>query len=110
MVATLDATFAALAHPHRRAILLRLAAGEASVNELAAPLPISQPAVSRHLKVLEQAGLIARGQSGNFRPRQLAPEPLADATRWLTDLRALWTHRFDQLDALLAELQTPKDP
>jgi DNA-binding transcriptional ArsR family regulator len=101
----LDATFSALADPHRRAILARLARGAASVNELAAPLPISQPAVSRHLRVLEEAGLISQGRAGNYRPRQLEAEPLRDATRWLATFRRFWEESYAQLDELLEELQ-----
>lgn len=102
---TLDATFAALADPHRRAILARLASGAATVTELAAPLPISQPAVSRHLRVLEDAGLISQGRVGNYRPRELEAAPLRDATGWLADFRAFWETSYAQLDDLLDELQ-----
>src|SRR5437667_10048063 len=86
----LDATFAALADPTRRAILARLASGEASGTELAAPFAMSQPAISKHLKVLERAGLISRGQDAKRRPRRLEPEPLADATDWLERDREAW--------------------
>jgi DNA-binding transcriptional ArsR family regulator len=106
----LDATFAALADPTRRAILARLASGEASVTELAAPFAMSQPAISKHLKVLERAGLISRGQDAQRRPRRLEPKPLADATDWLEHYRQAWEARFQRLDALLEEMKktTPK--
>src|SRR5258708_5257990 len=106
----LDATFAALADPTRRAILARLASGEASVTELAAPFAMSQPAISKHLKVLERAGLISRGQDAQRRPRRLEPKPLAEATGWLERSRQAWEHGFQRLDALLDELKktTPK--
>jgi DNA-binding transcriptional ArsR family regulator len=103
--AALDATFAALADPTRRAILARLAEGEASVAELAAPFAISQPAVSKHLKVLERAGLISIGQDAQRRPRKLEPEPLAEASAFLENYRAIWEANFARLDALLDELQ-----
>jgi DNA-binding transcriptional ArsR family regulator len=101
----LDATFAALADPTRRAILARLAAGEASVTELARPFAISQPAVSKHLKVLERAGLITRGRDAQRRPCRLAAAPLAAATEWLEAYRCFWEGRFQRLDALLEELK-----
>jgi len=97
----LSATFAALADPTRRAILARLARGEATVNELAAPLPMSLPAVSRHLKVLESAGLVERGRSAQYRPSTLRAEPLKEATDWLETYRIIWEGRFDRLDAHL---------
>lgn len=100
----LDATFFALADPTRRAILARLAEGEAAVNELAAPFDMSQPAISRHLKVLERAGLVSVGRDGQRRPRRLEPEPLADATAWIERYRRVWEQNFRRLDALLAEL------
>lgn len=103
--AALDAIFAALADPTRRAILARLAEGEASVAELAAPFAISQPAVSKHLKVLERAGLISIGQDAQRRPRKLEPEPLAEASAFLENYRAIWEANFARLDALLDELQ-----
>jgi DNA-binding transcriptional ArsR family regulator len=103
--ARLDATFAALADPTRRAIVARLSAGEASVTELARPFAISQPAISKHLKVLERAGLIARRRDAQRRPCRLTPQPLADATAWLESYRRLWESNFQRLDALLAELQ-----
>ncbi len=102
----LDAVFAALADPTRRAILSRLAAGEASVNELAAPFEISQPAVSKHLKVLERAGLIERAVDRQRRPARLNAEPMEAAVRWLEEFRAFWSSSFDQLDGLLKELKT----
>ena len=105
----LTATFAALADPTRRAIIARLASGEASVGELAEPFAMSQPAISKHLKVLERAGLISRGRDAQRRPRRLVAKPLAEATEWLEKYRKFWERRFGQLDALLDELQaTPK--
>ena len=101
----LDATFAALADPTRRAILARLARGEASVLELARPFAMSQPAVSKHLKVLERAGLISRGRDAQRRPSRLEARPLAEATRWLADYRQFWERSFQNLDALLAALK-----
>jgi DNA-binding transcriptional ArsR family regulator len=103
--ARLDATFLALADPTRRAILARLAKGEASVSELAEPFAISQPAISKHLKVLERAGLIQAGQDGSRRPRRIDPRPLADASAWLERYREGWEQHFGRLDALLDELQ-----
>src|SRR5438270_9569070 len=97
----LDSTFAALADPTRRAILARLALGEASVNELAEPFAMSQPAISRHLKVLESAGLISRGQDAQRRPRRLEAKPLAEADEYLERYRQLWESNFQRLDALL---------
>ncbi len=108
----LDATFAALADPTRRAILARLASGEASVAELAAPFAMSQPAISKHLKVLERAGLISRGSDAQRRPRRLEARPLAEANEWLEGYRRFWEASFERLDGLLDELkaeQTPKD-
>jgi DNA-binding transcriptional ArsR family regulator len=102
----LDATFAALADPTRRAILARLAVGEATVTELAAPFVMSQPAVSKHLKVLERAGLISRGRDAQRRPCRLEPRPLKDATDWLENYRRLWEERYQALDVLLDELTT----
>ena len=102
----LDATFAALADPTRRAILARLASGEASVSELAEPFAMSQPAVSKHLKVLERAGLISRGRDAQRRPRRLETGRLAEATEWLERYRRLWEGRFRRLDALLDELKS----
>ena len=101
----LDATFAALADPTRRAILSRLALGDASVNELAKPFDISQPAISKHLKVLERAGLITRGQDAQRRPRRIEAKPLSEANEWLEKYRQLWERRFRHLDDLLEELK-----
>jgi DNA-binding transcriptional ArsR family regulator len=101
----LDATFAALADPTRRAILARLASGEASVMELAKPFAMTQPAISKHLKVLERAGLISRGRDAQRRPRRLEARPLAEATGWLEGYRQFWEGRFQRLDALLDELK-----
>src|SRR5271167_4976819 len=103
--AQLDEVFAALADPTRRAILARLASGEASVNELAAPFAMSQPAISKHLKVLERAGLISRGQDSQRRPRRLSGKPLAEASAWLEGYRQFWESQFQRLDALLDELK-----
>ena len=101
----LDATFLALADPTRRAILSRLARGEASVTELAEPFEISQPAISKHLKILERAGLITVGQDAQRRPRRLEGKPLAEANAWLERYRASWEVNFERLDGVLAELQ-----
>ena len=103
--AALDATFQALADPTRRAILARLAQGEASVMELAAPFDMSQPAISKHLKVLENAGLISRGRDAQRRPCKLEAAPLAEATGWLIEYRKFWEKQFGQLDDLLVELK-----
>ena len=103
--ARLNATFAALADPTRRAILARLASGDASVTELAEPFTMSQPAISKHLNVLERAGLISRGRDAQRRPRRLEAKPLAEATEWLERYRQFWEGRFRQLDALLEELK-----
>ena len=102
----LDATFAALADPTRRAILARLASGEASVTELAEPFAMSQPAISKHLKVLERAGLISSGRDAQRRPRRLEATPLAEADEWLEGYRQYWEESFLRLDALLEELKT----
>lgn len=102
----LDATFAALADPTRRAILARLASGEASVSELAEPFAMSQPAISKHLKVLERAGLITRGRDAQRRPRRIQGRPLAEATGWLENYRRFWEESFERLDLLLDELKT----
>jgi DNA-binding transcriptional ArsR family regulator len=107
--ATLDRTFAALADPTRRAILDRLAAGEATVLELTKPFAMSQPAISKHLKVLERAGLIVRGRRAQWRPAELRAEPLKEAAAWLEDYRRLWEGRLDRLDAFLRETQ-PTEP
>lgn len=101
----LDATFAALADPTRRAILARLASGEASVTELARPFRISQPAISKHLRVLERAGLISRSRDAQRRPRRLEARPLAEATDWLERYRELWEQNFQRLDALLEQMK-----
>lgn len=114
MADRLSATFAALADPTRRAILARLIEGDCSVTELAEPFAMSQPAVSKHLKVLERAGLVSRGREAQWRPCRLDAGPLKDATDWLEPYRRLWEARFDRLDAYLAELQaqapTPRKP
>lgn len=103
--ARLDATFAALADPTRRAILARLAQGEASVADLAEPFAISQPAVSKHLKVLERAGLISIGQDAQRRPRRLEAKPLVEASAFLERYREVWEANYARLDAVLGELQ-----
>src|SRR5512140_3002986 len=102
----LDATFAALADPTRRAILARLASGEASVAELAEPFDMTQPAVSKHLRVLERAGLISRGRDAQRRPSRLEAKPLEEATEWLENYRKFWERRFGRLDALLGEMKS----
>ena len=102
----LSSTFAALADPTRRAILARLALGETSVTELAEPFDMSLPAVSKHLKVLERAGLISRGRDAQRRPRRLEAKPLAEATEWLERYREYWEGNYQRLDALLEELKT----
>jgi DNA-binding transcriptional ArsR family regulator len=104
----LDGVFAALADPTRRAILARLAMGEASVTELGAPFDMSQPAISKHLKVLERAGLISRGRDAQRRPRRLEARPLAEATGWLDAYRRFWEGNFERLDAMLEELKADK--
>ena len=104
----LDATFAALADPTRRAILARLAGGAASVNELAEPFAMTQPAISKHLKVLERAGLISRDRDAQRRPSRLEPRRLAEASAWLQEYREFWEASFGRLDSLLDELQTKK--
>jgi DNA-binding transcriptional ArsR family regulator len=103
--AQLDATFTALADPTRRAILARLASGEASVMELAEPFAMSQPAISKHLKVLERAGLISRGRDAQRRPCRLEAAPLAEASEWLERYRRHWETQFRRLDILLDELK-----
>jgi|SRR5690606_10036961 DNA-binding transcriptional ArsR family regulator len=103
--ARLNATFLALADPTRRAILARLALGEASVAELAAPFDMSQPAISKHLKVLERAGLISVGQDAQRRPRRIQGKPLAAVSAWLERYRDIWEQNFTRLDGLLEELQ-----
>src|SRR5579863_6736809 len=102
----LDATFAALADPTRRAILARLATGEASVNELAEPFDMSQPAISKHLRVLERAGLISRSREAQRRPCRLETKPLELAGEWLAHYRELWAANFDRLDQLLVRMKT----
>ena len=102
---TLDRVFAALADPTRRGILKRLASGDASVTELAKPFRISQPAISKHLKVLERAGLIARGRDAQRRPARLEAKPLDDVSKWVEGLRRTWEERLDQLDDYLQKLQ-----
>ena len=104
----LSATFAALAHPTRRAILARLIEGEAPVTELAAPFAMTLPAISKHLKVLERARLIERSRHAQWRPCRLAPQPLKDVADWVERYRVLWDGRLDRLDGYLAELQ--RDP
>jgi DNA-binding transcriptional ArsR family regulator len=106
----LDATFLALADPTRRAILARLARGEASVTELAEPFAISQPAISKHLKILERAGLVTVGQDAQRRPRRLEGQPFAEANAWLERYRAIWETNFERLDGLLEELQAKPSP
>jgi DNA-binding transcriptional ArsR family regulator len=101
----LTKTFSALADPTRRAILARLSTGEASVTELARPFEMTLPAVSKHLKVLERAGLIARSREAQWRPCRIEPEPLKDVAKWLEEYRGLWEGRFDRLDAYLGELK-----
>jgi DNA-binding transcriptional ArsR family regulator len=101
----LDLTFAALADPTRRAILARLASGDASVTELAEPFSMSQPAISKHLKVLERAGLISRGRDAQRRPRRLEPAPLAEANQWLEHYRRFWEASFARLEEVLEELK-----
>jgi len=102
----LDATFKALADPTRRAILARLARGEASVSELAEPFDISQPAISKHLKILERAELISVGQDAQRRPRRIEARPLVEASAWIESCREVWEANFERLDALLEELKT----
>ena len=107
---TLSATFAALADPTRRAILARLAKGEASVKDLAAPFEMSQPAVSKHLRVLERAGLIERGRQAQWRPRRLQAGPLRDISEWVNQYRRHWEESFERLDAYLREVQERREP
>jgi DNA-binding transcriptional ArsR family regulator len=104
----LDAVFAALADPTRRAILSRLASGDASVSELAEPFDMSQPAISKHLKVLERAGLVSRGIDAQRRPRRLEPQPLAEANQGLERYRKTWEANFRRLDAVLDELKSTR--
>jgi len=102
----LDATFGALADPTRRAILARLASGDASVTELARPFAMSQPAISKHLKMLERAGLISRSRDAQRRPCRIEGKALAEVTGWLDEYRRFWEDSFERLDALLSEIQT----
>jgi len=104
----LDRVFAALADPTRRAILSRLARGDATVNELVAPFDLSQPTISKHLKVLEAAGLVSRGRSAQFRPVRLNAAPLAEAADWLGDYRRFWVESFDRLEDYVIQLERPK--
>ncbi len=104
----LSNTFAALADPTRRAILARLVTGEASVTELAAPFQMTMPAVSKHLKVLERAGLIARGREAQWRPCRLEGEPLRDVAKWMEPYRRFWDERFERLDEYLQEMKKEK--
>jgi DNA-binding transcriptional ArsR family regulator len=104
--ATLDSTFAALADPTRRAILARLALGETSVKELAEPFAMSQPAISKHLKVLERAGLIDRGRDAQMRPAKLNPAALKSAAAWIEEYRQFWEASFDRLDEYLKKVQS----
>nr|AHZ45583.1 transcription regulator ArsR [uncultured bacterium] len=101
----LDAVFGALADPTRRAILTRLASGEASVSELVEPFPMSQPAISKHIKVLERAGLVTRGRDAQRRPVRIDARVLAEATDWLEEYRKLWQEKFERLDSLLEEMK-----
>ena len=107
-ISHLDVTFAALADPTRRAILARLASGEATVNELAEPFAMSQPAISKHLKVLERAGLISRDRDAQRRPSRLEGKRLAEATAWLEQYREFWATSFTRLDHVLEELKPKK--
>jgi DNA-binding transcriptional ArsR family regulator len=104
----LDATFAALANPTRRAILARLAAGAATVNELAEPFEMTLPAISKHIKVLERAGLIRRGHRAQFRPCTIEGSRLQEVATWADQYRSIWESRFDQMDAYLTQLQPPR--
>jgi DNA-binding transcriptional ArsR family regulator len=108
MATDLDAVFSALADPTRRAILARLTLGDAPVAALAAPFRVSQPAVSRHLKVLEEAGLISRSRRATARISHLEAQPLREATAWLAEYQRFWDERYDQLDELLSKLQEPE--
>ncbi len=105
----LDETFAALANSTRRAILARLAHGEATVNELAAPFAMTLPAISKHIKVLERAGLIERSRHAQFRPCRLDPSPLADVAGWAERYRPIWEERFDRLGDYLEHIQQPAE-
>lgn len=105
----LSVTFAALADPTRRAMLARLAEGEATVTELARPFDMSLPGISKHLKVLEDAGLIVKGRDAQYRPCRLEPGRLRDVSTWVEQYRLLWEERFDRMDAFLKELQAQED-
>ncbi|PJI92215.1 ArsR family transcriptional regulator [Yoonia maricola] len=105
----LDATFSALAHPTRRAILARLAEGEATVNTLAEPFEMSLPAISKHIRVLEKAGLIKRGRNAQFRPCTLDAQPLAAVALWTDQYRHIWDVRFDAMDRILNNMKDAKD-
>lgn len=109
VVDPLSATFAALADPTRRAILSRLASGEATVTQLAEPFRMSLPAISKHLKVLERAGLVAQGREAQWRPRRLDPTPLKEVSNWVESYRELWEARLDRLDSYLKALQAGQD-
>jgi DNA-binding transcriptional ArsR family regulator len=104
----LDSTFAALADPTRRAILARLVSGEATVTELASPFAMSQPAISKHLQVLERAGLITRGRDAQRRPCRIEAKPLSEANEWLENYRQFWEGSFERLDALLGDMKSQK--
>lgn len=106
----LDRVFAALADPTRRAILARLATGEATVNELVAPFGLTQPTISKHLKVLERAGLVSRGRSAQFRPVKLEAAPLAGAAEWIGGYRRFWEDSLDRLEALVKDMQRTQRP
>ena len=106
----LSLTFAALAHPVRRAMLARLSSGQASVQELARPFKLSPPAVTKHLKVLERSGLITRSRDAQWRPCRLEAKPMKEVSTWVEQYRPQWEAQFDRLDAYVKELQTPKDP
>ncbi len=105
----LDETFSALANPTRRAIIARLASGEATVNELAEPFNMSLPAISKHIKVLEQAGLLTRRTDAQFRPCSLNPEPLKTLASWTEQYRTIWEARFDRMDAYLKDIKEPQN-
>ncbi|WP_421930778.1 ArsR/SmtB family transcription factor [Phenylobacterium sp.] len=109
-MAQMDLVFGALADPTRRAILARLADGEATVNELVAPFGLAQPTISKHLKVLEGAGLVSRGRNAQFRPVRLNAKPLAEAARWIGDYRRFWDESLDQLEAYVKDLQAKGEP
>jgi DNA-binding transcriptional ArsR family regulator len=106
----LSLTLSALADPTRRAIVARLASGEATVSELAEPFDMSMPAISKHLRVLERAGLVEQGREAQFRPRRLRPDPLRDLAGWLEDYRKFWDARLDRLDEYLKEIQKGEKP